>query len=254
MPHTRKIVVLDEDLDARAERRGEDIVTYLSYDTPVSARDAVDAHLIRALNAAEGDHATVALERGDAILVALNSARRRIRARSRLPINPISAICALIGVSFAGGMLLIGPPTSSIQTPNLTVGSDPLLRPPQSCPTPSSPPASPTPRRVTAPPVTSDRHAPSVIDVPREVMPKLPRFPTAGDPGIDPTRVPDYWPTQQARHRRRHGDYDEPTPPSPPPPPAVPAHRPAYAPPVEHDPGHNTGRDTTHPNPSFPWP
>ncbi|MGH3847167.1 MAG: hypothetical protein ACRDS0_37970, partial [Pseudonocardiaceae bacterium] len=165
---------------------------------------------------------------------------------------PISAICALLGVSFAGGMLLIGPPTSSIQTPNLTVGSDPLLRPPQSCPTPSSPAAaSPIPRRETTAP-TRDHLAPTVIDVPREVMPKLPRFPTAGDPGMDPTRVPDYWPTQQARHHRRpRGDDDEPTPPSPP---SVPAHRPAYAPPVEHDPGHNTGRDTTPPTPGFPWP
>lgn len=85
-----------------------------------------------------------------------------------------------------------------------------------------------------------------MIDVPREVMPKLPRFPTA-DPGMDPTRVPDYWPTQHPRQHRQP-DYDE-----PPPQPAMP-HRPAQAPPVEHDPGDNAGGDTTHPIPSFPWP
>lgn len=238
------IAVLDEDLDARAVRHGGQITAYLSYHTPVWAREAAVAHLTRAVQAAEGHTATVHLDKGESVLVALDSVRPQRRARPRLPVSPLDTALALIALPFVGALFVFNQPWVAVASIEPTLAmSDHLNAPVQLCMAPAAPPPQARPAPVTAPqPVTSEHPPPSEGELARDITPTLPlpthRYPGSTVPGHPPAELPA---PDEARH---YTPAPSPYPPGPAPipsPPATPTNPAEGQTPQQHDP------------PSIPW-
>lgn len=195
MPHRVEITVFDDDKDAEAIRRRGQITAYLSYLVPLWARDAAVAHLTRSLHAVDGELATVHLDRGQAILVALDSARPRPRARPRIRIDRVPVAATLMVLPLTLGLLAVNQawiPRYSIETPRTTAVPDPLI-----CP-PAQPDGPPAPQRGTfeprvRPPADND-HRTRDRPIPHGVMPALPGLPSPAPPPTITRQPPRYLP------------------------------------------------------------
>lgn len=222
-----KIVVLRDGLDARAVRWGDDITTYVSYLVPVWARPAAVEHLARSLRAVEGDVATVYLECGQAVLVALHCARRVPRARPRVRVDPVRVAVTLVVLPVVASLLAVQQPWAPTRTsvappaapvvigPTADVGDAPVPAPPPGRPIRDvRPPVTgdPSPGHGTdllpgvpmpwRPPSTVVRHAPTEVPPvpsPPYTTPPRPPMPApggegTGQPGVWPGREPGWTP------------------------------------------------------------